>query len=69
MHSRLRQTADDAVGTAFAGSSTITVDRTHIFPEGAPARDLACRIYRTPVGFAGLPTMEEIKDALGARAF
>ena len=69
MHSRLRRSADAGVGTAFAGSPTITIDRTHIFPEGAPARDLACRFYRTPVGFAGLPTAEETKDELGARGF
>lgn len=69
VRARLLQTADDAVGTAFAGSPTITVDGIDIFPEGAPADDLACRIYRTPAGFAGLPTVEQIKDALGARGF
>ncbi|MGJ9403866.1 thioredoxin family protein [Arthrobacter sp. KK5.5] len=66
---RLVGSAAEMAGTAFAGSPTITVDGVDIFPEGAPAGDLACRIYRTPAGFAGLPTVEQIQDALGQRGF
>lgn len=64
IHMRLMKSAADTAGTAFGGSPTITVDGADIFPDGAPAGDLACRIYRTPTGLAGLPTLEQIKEAL-----
>ncbi|WP_411731595.1 hypothetical protein [Paeniglutamicibacter sp.] len=60
---RLLESQADAVGTAFAGSPTITVDGTDIFPNGAPTSDLACRIYMNPGGIAGLPTVEQLKEA------
>lgn len=58
------ESAKDAVGTAFAGSPTITFNGTDIFPDGSPAQDLACRLYRTPRGLAGVPTIDQIKEAL-----
>jgi hypothetical protein len=64
VHMRLMESAADTAGTAFGGSPTITVDGTDIFPGGAAAGDLACRIYRTPTGLAGLPTIDQIKEAL-----
>ena len=64
VHTRLLESAADTVGTAFAGSPTITIDGADIFPGGAPASDLACRIYRTSSGFAGLPTVDQLKEAL-----
>ena len=68
---RLRQlsTASDIPDTGFAGSPTITVDGSDIFPTGAPADDLACRLYATPDGFAGLPTLNQIVQALVNRGF
>lgn len=68
---RLRQlsTASDIPDTGFAGSPTITVDGSDIFPTGAPADDLACRLYATPDGFAGLPTLNQIVQALVSRGF
>jgi hypothetical protein len=64
---RLVESAAAATGTAFAGSPTITVDGADLFPDGAPTRDLACRIYRTPEGFAGLPTVDQLTEALKER--
>lgn len=61
---RLLETPSDMAGTGFAGSPTITVDGADIFPTGAPANDLACRIYATPGGLAGLPTLDQITEAL-----
>ena len=55
---------EDTVGTGFAGSPTITADGADIFPDGAPSSDLACRIYRTPGGYAGVPTVEQVMKAL-----
>lgn len=63
---RLRhiKTPEDTLGTAFAGSPTITADGADIFPDGAPASDLACRIYPTPDGLAGVPTVDQLTEAL-----
>ena len=51
-------------GTAFAGSPTISVNGVDIFPGAPPVSDLSCRIYQTPQGLAGLPTVDQIKSAL-----
>lgn len=58
----LRSSADTA-GTGFAGSPTITVNGADIFP-AVPASDLSCRIYMTPSGPAGVPTIGQIVEAL-----
>ncbi len=57
-------TPEDMAGTGFAGSPTITADGADIFPDGASARDLACRIYATPDGLAGVPTVGQLTEAL-----
>jgi hypothetical protein len=64
VNTRLLGSASDTAGTGFAGSPTITVNGSDIFPTGAPASDLACRIYATPSGLAGLPTINQIAAAL-----
>ncbi|HEX9229501.1 MAG TPA: thioredoxin family protein [Arthrobacter sp.] len=64
---RLVAAPADMAGSGFAGSPTITVNGADIFPAGAPADDLACRIYRTPAGLAGLPTLGQITEALKKR--
>jgi hypothetical protein len=65
---QLIATAEDADGTAFAGSPTIEVDGRDLFPEGEATHDLACRVYRTPSGLAGAPTREQLVGALTATA-
>ena len=59
----IRSPADTA-GTGFAGSPTITADGVDIFPDGAPSSDLACRIYPTPSGYEGAPTVDQVMKAL-----
>jgi len=61
---RLLMTADDAARVPFAGSPTILLDGEDMFPSGARTSDLACRIYATPAGMAGLPTTEQLVDAI-----
>jgi hypothetical protein len=58
------RTAEDTKGTAFAGSPTISVDGRDIFPGAVPTSELSCRIYQTPNGLAGLPTVDQVKEAL-----
>lgn len=61
---RLLRTADDAVHTQFTGSPTILVNGDDLFPVMTKSTDLACRIYPTPDGLRGLPTTEQLVDAL-----
>lgn len=57
----------DTACAAFSGSPTITVDGTDIFPDATPTTDLACRIYSTPNGMAGVPTVDQVLEALRNR--
>jgi len=64
---RLLSTSADAAQVPFAGSPTITVDGQDLFPNGGRTVDLACRVYLTPTGLAGLPTTEQLIAAIGVR--
>lgn len=64
IHMRLIDSPADTAGTGFAGSPTITIDGTDIFPGQPAVSELACRIYRTPGGLGGLPSLDQIKRAL-----
>ncbi|MCU1516520.1 MAG: alkylmercury lyase [Pseudarthrobacter sp.] len=64
VHMRLLRTPSDILGSGFAGSPTITIDGADIFPAGAPADELACRVYQTPQGLSGLPTTDQLIEAL-----
>jgi hypothetical protein len=59
------ETDDDAQRLRFPGSPTIRVDGRDLFPTGE-VRDggLGCRIYATPDGLAGAPTLGMIRQAL-----
>jgi hypothetical protein len=47
------------------GSPTILVDGRDLFPTRMPSGGgLACRLYPTPEGLAGAPTVEQLVDAL-----
>jgi hypothetical protein len=67
VHLRLIKSAADTVRTGFAGSPTITADGADIFPAGSPSSDLACRIYPTPGGHEGAPTVDQVIEALKSR--
>ncbi|MFY9633434.1 MAG: thioredoxin family protein [Cellulosimicrobium cellulans] len=69
VHLRRIGSPADTVGTGFAGSPTITANGIDIFPEGAPSSDLACRIYPTPGGYAGAPTVDQVMEALRSHGF
>jgi hypothetical protein len=64
---RLVRTSADATLAGFAGSPTLTLDGEDIFPSGGRTADLACRIYLTPHGFAGVPTQDQVTEALAAK--
>lgn len=52
---RRLENAEDTSRVPFAGSPTIVVDGADLFPAAARITDLACRVYPTPEGLAGLP--------------
>ena len=62
----LIDSAETAAKVLFAGSPTILVDGVDLFPTDGRTSDLACRIYLTPNGMAGVPTQEQIEAALAA---
>lgn len=62
----LLKTGEEAAAVPFAGSPTILVDGADLFP-GRRTDDLACRVYRTPRGLAGLPTQDQVDRALADR--
>lgn len=64
---RLIDTPDGASASSFAGSPTVTVGGVDLFPSEGRTNDLACRVYITPTGMAGVPTVEQITDALRAQ--
>lgn len=48
----------------FAGSPTIVLDGTDLFPSDGQTSELACRVYPTAGGLAGSPTLEQLVDAI-----
>lgn len=61
---RLVENLEDAEAIHFRGSPSILVGGTDLFPDPAAPVGLACRIYTTPTGLAGAPTLEQLRDAI-----
>ncbi len=49
----------------FRGSPTILVNGEDVFAAGDEPVGLSCRIYQTPEGPAGSPTVDQLREALG----
>lgn len=47
----------DTAEVGFAGSPTFTADGVDLFDPAPSVGALTCRVYRTPSGFAGCPTL------------
>ncbi|MGH8775814.1 MAG: thioredoxin family protein [Jiangellaceae bacterium] len=56
--------AEDTEALSFRGSPTILVDGRDPFTRGDEPAGLACRVYATPLGRAGAPTVTQLR-ALG----
>ncbi|MFF1632552.1 thioredoxin family protein [Leifsonia sp. NPDC058248] len=65
---RLITSADEAAEVHFVGSPTIMLDGEDLFPSQGGASELACRIYFTADGVAGLPTIVQLVEAIGPAA-
>lgn len=57
-------TPEDAEHLRFVGSPTVLVNGRDPFADGDVAFGLSCRIYQTPDGLAGTPTVEHLRQAL-----
>lgn len=57
-------TAEEAERLGFTGSPTIRIDGRDPFTTGAERVGLACRIYTTPEGLDGSPTVEQFVEVL-----
>ena len=53
-------TTEEAVRLGFHGSPTILIDGIDPFAEPSAPVGLACRVFRTPNGLAGSPTIEQL---------
>lgn len=61
---RTVNTEQDAIAVGFAGSPTILIDGRDPFATGDEQVGLACRVYSTPHGLAGSPSVEQLVEAL-----
>lgn len=61
---RVLRTTDEVAGVPFAGSPTILLDGEDLFPGIARTSDLACRVYATERGLAGIPSNSQFIEAL-----
>ena len=63
----LVDTEEEAQRVQFRGSPSIIVDGVDVFaPDDAPV-GLSCRMYQTPNGPAGSPTLEQLRDVITER--
>ncbi len=63
---RLVETPAQAEMIGFLGSPSFQVDGVDVFAEPGSQVGLACRRYPAPDGYAGAPTLEQLRVALGA---
>lgn len=57
-------TPEDAERLRFRGSPTVLVDGRDPFADESDPVGLSCRVFRTPVGLRGAPTVEQLVDVL-----
>ena len=61
---RVVETVEDAESARFHGSPSIVVDGIDPFADADASIGLSCRMYQTPDGTAGAPTLEQLREAI-----
>ena len=61
---RIVDTPEEAERTRFRGSPSILVEGVDPFARADSPVGLACRVYETPDGPAGSPTIDQLREAL-----
>jgi hypothetical protein len=59
------ETVQEAVRVGFHGSPSILVDGVDVFVGPDAGVGLACRVFASPAGLAGAPTLEQLRQVLG----
>ena len=65
---QLVEAAEDAERLGFHGSPTVLVDGVDPFADEHAPVGLACRVFSTPAGLGGSPTVEQLREAISGRA-
>ncbi|MGV8968390.1 MAG: thioredoxin family protein [Cellulomonas sp.] len=60
----LVETLEEAERVGFHGSPSVLLDGVDPFADAGAPVGLACRIYQTPAGPAGAPTLEQLRAAV-----
>ncbi len=60
------ETMEEAVAVGFTGSPTILINNRDPFAIDGAQPGLACRVYPTPDGLRGAPTVDQLLTALMA---
>jgi hypothetical protein len=63
---QLIETTEQAERVGFRGSPSILVDGSDPFADPVAPVGLACRVYSTPNGLSGSPTLDQLRRALHA---
>jgi len=63
---QLIETPEAAVEFGFRGSPTIVIDGVDPFADPDAPVGLSCRVYRTGDGFAGSPSLDQLRKAISA---
>lgn len=63
----LVESPEEADLVGFRGSPSVLIDGTDPFSDPDAPVGLSCRLYPTPDGLAGSPTLEQLREALSAR--
>lgn len=58
------ETAEEAEAVGFTGSPTVRFDGRDPFATGGELVGLACRVYTTPDGLGGSPTVDQFVEVL-----
>ncbi len=61
-------TAEDAARLRFRGSPTVLVNGGDPFAQESDPVGLSCRVFRTPDGLRGAPTVDQLVSVLRAAA-
>lgn len=61
---RIVDTIEAAEATRFRGSPSIIIDGVDAFADAGAPIGLSCRMYQTPEGFAGSPTLDQLRSVI-----
>lgn len=64
VETRVVSTIDEAAATGFRGSPTLLVDGVDPFADRRSPVSLSCRLYPTPEGLRGSPSLDMLRGVL-----